>query len=185
MCGFIESYNISTMTFFDFGAVSVNAAIYDQCSTWTVWFFFFFFLSNLCFVAVFYNEQKCFFNLLLLLLCKQNLRSHSHLKPPASSLRTLHALKLYSGSTRRESWLVNSHTPLYSNNGIWLVKTVVHLSAVLQPYWSTEEGWGGGSLQFLYITSVAEVKNTKCNIKYDRTLWRQIAILNCSLSDIW
>lgn len=32
--------------------INVALGLYD---------FFFFFLSNLCFVAVFYNEQKCFF----------------------------------------------------------------------------------------------------------------------------
>lgn len=110
-------------------------------------------------------SRSVFFNLLL--LCKQNLRSHSHLKPPASSLRTLHALKLYSGSTRRESWLVNSHTPLYSNNGIWLVKTVVHLSAVLQPYWSTEEGWGGGVYSF--YTSQASLRLRTQNVILNMT----------------
>lgn len=34
--------------------INVALGLYD---------FFFFFLSNLCFVAVFYNEQKCFFKI--------------------------------------------------------------------------------------------------------------------------
>lgn len=79
--------------------------------------------------------------------------------------------------------MVNSHTPLTAiMESDW--STVVHLSAVLRPYWSTE-----GEKFYSFYTSQASLRlrtqnKCKCNIKYDKTLWRQIAMLNC-LSDIW
>lgn len=39
--------------------INVALGLYD---------FFFFFLSNLCFVAVFYNEQKCFFKFIIIIM---------------------------------------------------------------------------------------------------------------------
>lgn len=54
-----------TFLFVDIGAVSVNAAIYDPCST-LLGVYDFFKISNLCFVALFFNKHDVFLFFLLM-----------------------------------------------------------------------------------------------------------------------